>query len=159
MAGTDERRTPLWLFERLHLEFVFDLDVGATADNHLLPTWVGPGGIADDALQAPWAALGARIFCNPPYSRGQLRLWLQAARKAQDNGATVVLLLPADTSTSWFHEYCVGERTELRFLRGRLAFEGAPLTKDGRLAPAKFANVVVVLRPWVTAGWVALTRR
>ena len=41
-----------------------------------------------------------------------------------ERGATVVMLLPARTDTKWFHEYVLG-RAEIRFIRGRIKFNGA----------------------------------
>ena len=36
-------------------------------------------------------------------------------------GAKVVMLIPARTDTSYFHDYIYG-KTEIRFVRGRLKF-------------------------------------
>jgi hypothetical protein len=70
---------------------------------------------------------------NPPYS--QIPAWLAEARAAARNGsgrygATVVCLLPSNTSARWFHEHVWSERlsdwhawvVEVRFHPRRLTF-------------------------------------
>ena len=65
---------------------------------------------------------------------------MRKARETAAAGHTVVMLLPARTDTRWFHEDIYRrERTQVRFLRGRLRFGGA-----GNSAP--FPSMVVVFR-------------
>lgn len=52
----------------------------------------------------------------------------------------VVLLLPARTDTSYFHEYILGQ-AGIRFLRGRICFMGEDGRREGR---APFPSMVVV---------------
>ena len=52
----------------------------------------------------------------------------------------VVLLIPARTDTSYFHEYILGQ-AGIRFLRGRIRFVGADGSRGG---PAPFPSMVVV---------------
>ena len=59
------------------------------------------------------------------------------ARREAERGALVVGLLPARTDTAWFHEYVYRAATEIRFLKGRLKFEGAA-------ASAPFPSMIVV---------------
>ena len=56
-------------------------------------------------------------------------------------GVTVVMLIPARTDTSYWHDYIIG-KAEVRFLRGRLRFED----EDGVPAPcgAPFPSAVVI---------------
>lgn len=52
----------------------------------------------------------------------------------------IVLLIPARTDTSYFHDYVYG-KAEIRFLRGRLRFED----EDGnRYPPAPFPSMLVI---------------
>lgn len=53
-------------------------------------------------------------------------------------GATVVCLVPSRTDTEWFHEYAL--RGEIRFIRGRLKFNGAKNS-------APFPSLLVIFRP------------
>ncbi len=72
--------------------------------------------------------MGGVVFCNPPYGR-ELRQWVEKARGEADSGrATVVMLIPARTDTSYWHDLIFG-RAEVEFLRGRVRFEldGVPM--------------------------------
>lgn len=91
-----------------------------------------------DGLKAPWN-IGGSVFCNPPYGRA-LGAWVRKAYEEAQAGTTVVLLIPARTDTTYFHDYIYG-KAEIRFLRGRLHFED----EDGnRFPPAPFPSMVVV---------------
>lgn len=63
---------------------------------------------------------GGAVFCNPPYGR-EVGKWVRKAYEEAQRGATVVLLIPARTDTTYFHDYIYG-RAEIRFVRGRLRF-------------------------------------
>ena len=64
-----------------------------------------------------------------------------AEKKAAEEEADVVMLIPARTDTSWFHNY-IYNKAEITFLRGRLKFEtgGVP----GNSAP--FPSMLVYFR-------------
>ena len=54
----------------------------------------------------------------------------------------MVLLIPARTDTSYFHDYIYG-KAEIRFIRGRLRFTD----EDGKPAdPAPFPSMIVIMR-------------
>jgi site-specific DNA-methyltransferase (adenine-specific) len=75
------------------------------------------------------------VFCNPPYGReikNRVKKWYEAS------GGEIVMLLPARTDTSWFHDY-IYHKAEIRFIRGRLKFG------DGKNS-APFPSMVVVFR-------------
>ena len=77
------------------------------------------------------------MFCNPPYS--QIKSWVKKAyEESFKPGTIVVLLIPARTDTKYFHDYILN-RSEIRFLKGRLRFNNA---KDN----APFPSMVVVFR-------------
>ena len=48
-------------------------------------------------------------------------------------GVTVVMLLKSDTSTKWFHELIL-PNAEVRFIKGRLKFNGKPAPFPSLLA-------------------------
>lgn len=164
----DERVTPQWLFDALDAEFDFGLDAAATAANTKTPRYCGldrPGPVYDanghlwrhnvgDGLQVSWAnalridrppGASMAVWLNCPYSRGSIPRWCEKAEGEAQHGVTTVLLLPADTSTHYFHRYVL--RHERRFLNRRLTFDGAPRDRQGRLGPAKFGSVIVIVRP------------
>ena len=82
---------------------------------------------------------GGAVFCNPPYGR-QIGKWVQKAYEESKSGTTIVLLIPARTDTTYFHDYIYQKpNVEIRFLRGRLKFG------DGKNS-APFPSMVVIFR-------------
>lgn len=82
---------------------------------------------------------GGPVFCNPPYGR-EVGKWVRKAYEEAQSGTTVVLLIPARTDTTYFHDYIYG-KAEIRFVRGRIRFED----EDGTIyAPAPFPSMVVI---------------
>ena len=73
---------------------------------------------------------------NPPYGRG-IGKWMKKAYESAQSGATVVCLVPARTDTGWWHDYAM--RGEVRFVRGRLKFNGLNCN-------APFPSEVVIFR-------------
>ena len=81
---------------------------------------------------------GYRVFCNPPYGRGVGKWVEKAYKEAQQEDTLVVMLLPARTDTKWFHEY-IYNKTEIRFIKGRIKFGGCK-------NPAPFPSMIVIFR-------------
>lgn len=131
--GRQDWETPPEIFAPLHAEFGFDLDVCATAANAKAPSY-----FSADALERRWTGT---CWMNPPYGP-RLGQWVRKAYESSQQGATVVCLVPARTDTRWWHEYVVG-KAEVRFVRGRVKFLGAPYN-------APFPSVVLVYRPETT---------
>lgn len=128
--------TPPALFAALDAEFGFTLDAAALPHNAKCARYFTP---ADDALAQDWGA--GVVWLNPPYGR-QIAAFMRKAYEASLAGATVVCLVPARTDTAWWHD--VAARGEVRFLRGRVRFEGAA-------HGAPFPSAIVVFRPAPTA--------
>ena len=82
---------------------------------------------------------GGAVFCNPPYGR-QIGQWVRKAYEEAQRGTTVVLLIPARTDTTYFHDYIYG-KAEIRFVRGRLRFTDE---EGNAYAPAPFPSMVVI---------------
>ena len=74
---------------------------------------------------------------NPPYGRG-IGVWLKKAYETSQNESTVVCLIPSRTDTKWWHDY-VMQAAEIRFVKGRLKF-------DGHKNSAPFPSAVVVFK-------------
>lgn len=108
--------TPQDFFDALNREFCFKLDAAATERTAKCPLYFTP---ETDGLQSSWDVCGA-VFCNPPYGR-KIGKWVKKAYEEAQAGMTIVLLVPARTDTSYFHE-CIYGKAEIRFLRGRLCF-------------------------------------
>lgn len=108
--------TPRHVFDELNQEFRFDIDVCATKENAKCATFFSP---EMDGLKQEWEGT---CWMNPPYGRA-IGDWVKKAYESSlKNGVTVVCLLPARTDTKWWHDYCM--RGEIRFIKGRLKFEG-----------------------------------
>lgn len=110
--------TPRDYFAALHAEFAFTVDACASPENACLSRFWTEG---DEGLMQPWQ--GERVYMNPPYGR-QLPRWIEKAWNEQGHADLIVALIPARTDTHYWHRYIFGH-AEIRFLRGRLTFEGA----------------------------------
>lgn len=131
--GHDEWFTPDAVFDQLHEEFGFTLDAAATAENSKCQKFFTR---SVDGLFQSWE--GETIWCNPPYSGINISKFLHKAQREQAKGVTSVLLLPTRTGNDWFHKYCLSA-SEIRFVRGRLKFGGAPHN-------AAFDSMIVIFR-------------
>lgn len=133
-SKTDLWATPQDFFNRLNDEFCFDVDVCASPENAKCDIFFTK---EQDGLSQSW---GKNIcWCNPPYGR-EIGKWVKKAYiSSEDEGSTVVMLLPARTDTKWFHEY-IYNKSEIRFIKGRLKFGDSKNS-------APFPSMVVVFRP------------
>lgn len=132
-SATDLWATPPEFFEELDREFHFNLDPCADEQNHKTPRFYTK---EDDGLTKDWS--GARVFCNPPYGRETGKWVAKAYEEGHKPETLVVLLIPARTDTSYFHDYILG-RSEIRFIRGRLKFGGGANS-------APFPSMLVIYR-------------
>lgn len=126
---TFEWPTPQAFFDDLDREFGFTLDAAASDDNAKVSKYFT---IEDDGLSQDWT--GEVVWCNPPYG-DQIKHWVY---KAATSDCTTVMLVPARVDTKWFHDVVL-DRAEVRFVRGRIKFEGAQWT-------APFPCMVLVFR-------------
>ena len=117
-SKTIEWETPQWLFDNLNAEFGFTVDVCATAENAKCKRFYS---LQNDGLSQNWR--GETVWCNPPYGR-EMTKWIEKASEEAKKGARIVMLIPARTDTKAFHEH-IYNRTEIRFLKGRLKFGDA----------------------------------
>lgn len=154
---TDDRRTPSAIFDPLHAEHGFTIDVAASAANAKLPRFFDR---FEDGLSRSWA--GEVVWCNPPYSA--LFAWVEKALAEVRCGCLkVVMLLPSNrTEQRWWQELIEPVRDRglgvaTRHLRGRTKFDGpagaikpkkstSPLSHGGGIRPP-FGCVVVVIEP------------
>ena len=132
MSQTNEWVTPKETYDALHREFGFTLDPCCTHQNAKCPRYFTA---EVDGLSQFWG--GETVFMNPPYGREIIR-WMRKARESSLVGATVVCLVPARTDTKWWHSFAM--KGEIRFIKGRLKFDGAKNS-------APFPSAIVVFRP------------
>jgi len=162
----DNWGTPLSLFRRIEREMniKFTLDPCTTDKNRLgtLKYYT----IKENGLIQSWE--GEIVYVNPPYSRGQIKLWVKKCRiEAFDNNALVVGLLPL-RSALWFREnilpfikilqniedwiYLDHGDCGLFFLERRIKFYdyvlGAPI-KDY----PNFDNILVIWKGGINIDW------
>jgi phage N-6-adenine-methyltransferase len=135
-TGSDEWATPPEVFDPLHAEFGFTLDVCATHDNTKCARYFTK---ADDGLAKLWDGV---CWMNPPYS--EVARWVAKAAEAARGGSTVVALVRSNTDTAWWHEFA--PLAELRVVRGRIKFLGS----NGSAAP--FPSALLIFRPGLRPG-------
>lgn len=152
-TGRYEWETPPDFFTELDKEFGFTLDVCATKENAKCQNFYTK---ETNGLAQEWKGI---CWMNPPYGdaqkpcrsncnkkrcqvTGHVREYVPGIsdwmKKARESAATVVCLVPSRTDNKWWHRY-VMMADEIRFVRGRLTFVGAP-------SSAKFASAVVIFR-------------
>lgn len=134
-AKSCEWGTPRWLFDRLHAEFDFTVDAAASAKNAKLDKYWCFG---DSGLENEWA--GERVFVNPPFAVRELEKWAEKAFLKSRGTAVVVMVVPVKADQAWWHKYAM--HAEVRFIRGRIAFEGASSSFPGPIAVLVFGRDV-----------------
>lgn len=131
-SNSDEWATPQDFFDEMNNEFGFDLDVCATDENHKCNEYFTK---EQDGLSKNWG--GRRVWLNPPYS--QIDKWVEKAfRETRNDNTIVVMLIPSRTDTRYFHNY-IYQRTEIRFVKGRLKFGDSK-------GSAPFPSMIVIFR-------------
>ena len=136
-SNRNDWETPQKLFDELNEEFNFTLDPCSSHKNAKCKKHYT---IEEDGLKQTWTS--EVVFCNPPYGR-EIGKWVKKAYDEwKHHGATVVMLIPARTDTTYFHEY-IYKRAELRFVKGRIKFE---INGDNFGGCSTFPSMIVVFR-------------
>lgn len=129
--------TPTDFFNKLDSEFHFVLDAAATDKSTKCRDYYTP---QIDGLNQSWERTDGAVFCNPPYGR-EIGKWVKKAyEESRKHDTTIVLLIPARTDTTYFHDY-IYNCAEIRFVRGRLKFADENGVASG-VAP--FPSMVVI---------------
>lgn len=113
LIHSDNWTTPKDLYDLLNKEFNFDFDP--------CPLNMGKVTPDKDGLLIEW---GQRNFINPPYSKNLKEAFVKRAIAESKKGKLCVLLLPVSTSTKLFHKHILPNADEIRFIEGRVRFEG-----------------------------------
>ena len=139
-SKTDLWATPQTFFNELNKEFNFTLDPCATSDNAKCEKYFTK---EIDGLTQNWG--GETVFCNPPYGRA-IKDWAKKCyEESMKPNTTVVMLIPARTDTSYFHDYIYRNAKEIRFIRGRLKFGDSKNS-------APFPSMIVVFESKVNSN-------
>lgn len=117
---SQEWRTPRALYQTLDAEFNFDFDPCPSKSRF-------------NGLLRPWRRVN---FVNPPFKG--IAEWIEKGYREWRKGKTVVFLIPSRTCTAWWHDYVL-KATEIRFIRGRIKYEGARYN-------APFPSCVVIFK-------------
>ncbi len=143
-AGQYDWATPKDLFDSLDNEFHFTLDPCTTPENAKCTQYFTP---EINGLTQDWGS--HIVFMNPPYGR-TISQWVIKAYRESLMEATVVCLLPARTDVSWWWDYCM--KGEIRFIRGRVKFEGRNTKGVLVKYPATFSSAIVIFRKATNKG-------
>ena len=111
MQHSDNWKTPPELYDKLNKEFNFNFDPCPYSESE--PIF--------DGLCVDWKE---RNFINPPYSRKLKEAFIKKGIEESRKGKLCVFLIPVSTSTVIFHEHILPNKTEIRFLKGRISFHG-----------------------------------
>ena len=131
---SDNWATPKDFYDKLNKEFEFDFDPCPLYSNF-------------DGLDSNFIWRGQSIFINPPYSQKLKERFVKRALEESKKGKTCVLLLPVSTSTKLFHDIILPNAKEIRFIKGRLKFEG--VNTKGELVSNKVGmhdSMIVIFR-------------
>lgn len=113
LEHSDNWETPKWLYDELTAEFNFDFDPCPLNAGIITPEKNG--------LFKDW---GKSNFINPPYSRKLKEAFIHKAVLEAEKGKLCVCLLPISTSTDLFHNVILKHAREIRFIKGRVRFNG-----------------------------------
>lgn len=132
-SKSNEWATPQEFYDELDKEFHFTLDPCSTEENHKCEKFFTQ---KENGLVQNWG--GERVFCNPPYG-SEIKKWVEKGyREGTKDNTVVVLLIPARTDTTYFHDF-IYHRCEIRFVRGRLKFGDSATS-------APFPSMLVIFR-------------
>jgi len=131
-SQTDNWATPKKYRDELQREFEFD-------DFDPCPLSTDPN---FNGKEIDWK--GNKIFVNPPYSDLKSTKkngigWVEKCHNECQKGKLIVMLIPARTDTSWFHNIILKNKYEYRFIKGRLKFGD-----KGKSAP--FPSMLVIMK-------------
>jgi len=127
--------TPPEIFDDLQKEFNFTLDPCASSENAKCEKFFTE---EDNGLVKDWS--NERVFVNPPYGSA-IKEWVKKCFQERNRADLIVMLIPARTDTTYFHEY-IYHKAEIRFIKGRIKFLGNQ--KGSGSAP--FPSMLVIFR-------------
>jgi phage N-6-adenine-methyltransferase len=155
VADVDDRRTPPALYDPLHAEFGFTLDVAASDENTKCSRYYTA---EHSAFEHAWCA--ENVWCNPPYSDigpWVRKAWIEIFKPLPP--ALIAMLVPANrTEQGWWQEHVEpwrdreprdGVRLTTRFLRGRQRFDRPGWTKPQKGDRPPFGLVLLI---WSSAA-------
>lgn len=137
ILATDEWKTPWEIYAPLDRVFQFTMDPCTTKEN-----WLGCRNFytkETDGLAQPWSE--EAVFCNPPYSRGNIERWVEKCAREGERARVVALLCRADRSTKWWQTWVAPHAWKIHDYSHRIRFVGAPAAYNFPSALALFGNI------------------
>lgn len=129
----DNWATPEYFYNELNTEFNFDFDPCPLRFEPITPE--------TDGLLKEWGKVN---FVNPPYSNKLKTLFIKKALAEAAKYKVCVCLIPVSTSTELFHEYILPYAREIRFLKGRIKFEGINEKGERAKGTGMFDSMLVI---------------
>eukprot|EP00515_Schizochytrium_aggregatum_P004570 CAMPEP_0202051904 /NCGR_PEP_ID=MMETSP0963-20130614/4920_1 /ASSEMBLY_ACC=CAM_ASM_000494 /TAXON_ID=4773 /ORGANISM="Schizochytrium aggregatum, Strain ATCC28209" /LENGTH=264 /DNA_ID=CAMNT_0048617119 /DNA_START=28 /DNA_END=819 /DNA_ORIENTATION=+ len=117
-------RTPAVLRVLMDPEFEFEGEINTKST----------GASARELLGCEWFR---STFVVPDYSN--MKAWTKRAVEESRLGHTTVMIVPARTNTEWFHEQVLEHASDVRFIRGRVTF-------DGYAKQSPFPDLIAIFR-------------
>lgn len=117
-TNNDELSTPSDFYQKLNKIYNFTFDLAATKENTKNLNFFSK---EDNSLLQDWHKIDGWLWCNPPYSKGSLKLFYKKAYEEVLKGAKIIMLVPARTDTIYFHKYAY-KKFKIEFIKGRLKF-------------------------------------
>ncbi len=138
-TGDNEHYTPKDFLDKVRLFYggAIDLDPCSNSKENPHTEALNNYTIEDDGLTKDWFG---RVFVNPPYSRGNLKFFVQKAIQQYDtfSDIEILLLVPYRTDTKWYHSL----RGYMRcYIKGRLKF----VNSKNKGNPAPFPSAIFYL--------------
>ena len=140
-SNSNEWATPQAFFDKLDARHHFTLDPCATKENAKCKKFYT---IAENGLLQDWG--GECVFCNPPYGRGIAKWVEKAYNETRKPNTKVVMLIPARTDTSYWHEWIFPHATHIDFVRGRIKFGNSKNSAPFPSAVVEFQNTDYIQR-------------
>lgn len=134
----DKWKTPDHIFEHLNNIFKFTLDPCCEIDSAKCSKYFTE---LENGLIQDWST--DIVFCNPPYSRGNIDLWMEKCFHESLKGATVVALIPISSSAKWWHRYVIG-KADIKYYEGRIRFVGAEFTAPFSSCLAIYNSSIII---------------
>jgi len=97
LTDRDAWQTPPYLFWWLNQRYKFSIDAAASDAHHLCYHY-----FTKEKSLFTATMIDHTVFCNPLYSRGMKKKFLDHLRKQMKNNTTSVLVLPNLPSEGWF---------------------------------------------------------
>ena len=115
-SNSNEWYTPDYLYNYLNDIYKFNLDPCATKESAKCLQYYTK---EDDGLSKCW--INKNVFVNPPYGR-DIKDWVKKSYESSLNNCRVVMLIPARTDTTYWHDFVFKYASKITFLKSRIKF-------------------------------------